>query len=189
MRNVILHLHMSVDNVVSDPDKWMIMNDELLEESIRYYSTIDTVVFGSRTYPFLAEYWQKAEKSSASAIEKKFAKKLNGINKLVLSRSSVELVWPNSKLLNFKDIPALAKSIADLKNNKGKNISVESGIGTWRLFLEHQLFDELLLYVQPVIVGKGEKLFTDDEPKTMLYVKSTKSFDSGVLELRYGRSK
>ena len=180
---------MSLDNVVSDPEKWMIMNDELLLESIKYYSTIDTVLIGSRTYPFLAEYWQKAEKSSTSAVEKKFAKKLNNINKLVLTQSSVDLVWPNSKLLNFKDVPALAKSIADLKSNKGKNISVESGIGTWRLFLEHQLFDELLLHVQPVIVGTGEKLFTGSEPKTMLYVKSTKNYDSGVLELRYGRSK
>jgi dihydrofolate reductase len=185
MRKVILHLHMSLDMVVSEPGQWMLMSDELLERAIVYYQTIDAVIFGSKTYPFLAEYWQEAEKLSASDREKEFAKEINKIKKYVLSRSAVDIVWHNSELLNFKDTATLTKSIARLKNQPGKDISVESGLGIWRLFLENSLFDELLLYVHPVVAGKGDKLFAGNTPTTKLKLISTKPFGNGVLELRY----
>jgi dihydrofolate reductase len=166
----------------------MLMDDELLQEAIAYYQTIDTVLFGSKTYPFLAEYWQGAEKTSDSAAERAFAGRINEIRKYVLSRSSVDLTWRRSELLHFGDIAGLAESINHLKKQKGKDISVESGLGIWKILLENALFDELLLYVQPVIVGKGERLFSGTNLFTRLNLKSTKSFNNGVLELRYEKS-
>ncbi len=178
---------MSLDNVVSDPDKWMLMNDDILKSAMEHYEQIDTVIFGSRTYPFLADYWPNAEQNSASEAERKFARKINQIKKIVLSRSFVDLTWSNSALLNFTDVDSLSKSLNHLKELEGKNISVESGIGIWKMFLEHSLFDELLMSIHPVIVGQGVTLFSDIENKYELVLKSSKHFSNGVIELHYSR--
>ncbi len=187
MRKVILYFHMSLDNVVSDSDKWMLMNDDILKSAIQYYEQLDTVIFGSNTYPFMADYWPKAEQNSTSNIERLFAKKINEIKKIVLSRSAVDIVWHNSELIKYTDIQSLSKSIRDLKQQDGKNISVESGIGIWKLFLENSLFDELFISIHPVIVGQGERLFLSLQNKYDLVFNNSKTFDNGVIELHYSK--
>src|SRR4030095_1062562 len=111
MRKVILYLQMSLDGVVSESDQWMSFSDDILTDAIDYYKALDTVIFGSNTYPFLSRYWQTAEQSSNSPLERRFAKKLNDINKIVLSRSSIELTWKNSTHLSFTDNRTFIKLI------------------------------------------------------------------------------
>ncbi len=185
MRKVILYFHMSLDNVVSDPDQWMLMNDDILKAATDYYEQLGTILFGSQTYPFLSDYWQQAEQNSDSATEREFARKINQIQKFVLSRSSVELTWKNSELLDFKDIASLSAQIRTLKEQPGKDISVESGIGIWKLFLKNSLFDELRIVVHPVIAGKGERVFSDMQQIYTLELKRTRTFDNGVVEMHY----
>lgn len=133
----------------------------------------------------MADYWTKAEQDSSSSIEKQFAKKINEINKIVLSRSNVKIVWPNTELLNFKDTQSLSMLLERMKQQKGKNISIESGVGLWKLFLENSFFDELIVSIHPVIVGKGDRLFLNNLTKEELILKSHRIFDNGVIELHY----
>jgi len=176
---------MSLDNVVSNPENWMLMSDDILESAILYYEQLDTAIFGSKTYPFLAEYWKHAEQISPSNIERQFAKKINEINKIVLSRSNVEIVWRNTELHNFSDAQSLSRLVERLKQQNGKNISIESGVGMWKLFLENSFFDELLVSIHPVIVGKGERLFLNFPNKEELILINHKIFDNGVVELHF----
>lgn len=80
----------------SNVDQRMTLSDEIIEDALEYYNTLDTIVLESNTYPSMAEYWQNAEKSSTSALERAFAKRINEIKKVVISRSNVELVWNKS---------------------------------------------------------------------------------------------
>lgn len=185
MRKVILKLQISLDGVVSNTEQWMTIGKDILTDAIDYYKTLDTVIIGSNFYPFLSDYWQAAENSSSSVIEKQFAKQINDINKLVPSRSSINLNWKNSHHLSFTDTPSFIKIIQNLKNQPGKNISVESGIGLWEQFLQNDLFDELLLYVHPAIAGNGLKFFDDTNLKKPLHLKSSKILDKGVVKLNY----
>ena len=185
MRKVILYLQISLDGVISESDQWMSFSDDILKDTLDYYKTVDTGIFGSNTYPFLSEYWQTAEKSSNNPLEKEFAKQINNIDKFVLSRSSVELTWKNSHHLKFTDNESFIKVIQDLKSKPGKSISVESGIKIWKAFLQNNLFDELLLYVHPVIAGNGVKLFDEISTKTTLKLKSSKTLDKDVIKLYY----
>lgn len=187
MRKVILHLHMSLDTVISGLENWLLMTDEIIDRANKYYEDIDTIIFGSKTYPSLAEYWINAETESSSEVERSFSKKINEMKKYVLTRSSVDIVWKNSEVLKIEDEKSLVQKINELKNQEGKNISVESGLGVWQLFLDNQLFDELFLYIHPVVVGKGDKLFIESNPLTKLTLESNKVFDNGVIELRYKR--
>jgi dihydrofolate reductase len=118
-------------------------------------------------------------------MEAEFAKTINTFNKVALSRSSLNLTWNNSQLINYSNNQSFISVINDLKKQTGKNISVESGIGMWHMFLLNNLYDELLLYVHPAIVGDGVKLFNEEHFKANLRLLSSKRIDKGVVILHY----
>ncbi|UFH53703.1 dihydrofolate reductase family protein [Spirosoma sp. KNUC1025] len=187
MRKIILYLQLSLDGVVSDPDKWATISDEIIASSLEAYKSLDTILVGSNGYASLAEYWQQAEHTSESEIERRFAKEINNIKKYVISRSNVDLVWKNSEQLFINDEASLVSEINKLRQTEGKNISVESGLKTWQLFLKNDLFDELALFFHPVIAGHGDKLFTDLN-KTNLELINTKKHENGVISLHYKKA-
>lgn len=187
MGRIILNFQISIDGVVSDPDKWAKIDDILLQESIERYDDLDAVIFGSDTYPGMAEYWENAEKSSENALERELAKKLNGKKKYVISRSDVEIVWRNSELLEIDNIESLAQKLEKLKSEKEKDITVESGLKLWQIFIQNSLFDVICCQIHPVIAGDGDKLFDDDFRKMSLRINETKTFDNGIVQLNYSK--
>lgn len=104
---------------------------------------------------------------------------------LNISRSKINLVWNDSKQPPIKDRESFVHEIENLKQSEGKNISVESGVKTWQLFLQNSLFDELWLLVHPVVASQGEKLFTDVGTKFSLQLINSKIYKNGVVGLRY----
>lgn len=99
------------------------------------------------------------EKTSDSALERTIAKKLNGLPKYVISRMKVDLIWRNSQQIVINDRETLVREIQNLEKTS-RSISVESGVKTWQLFIQNDLFDDLWLFVHPVVVSRGERLFT-----------------------------
>ncbi len=180
---------MSLDGVISDPDKWANIDDILLQESVERYDHLDAVIFGSDTYPGMAEYWENAEKSSANSLERELAEKLNEKKKYVVSRSEVEIVWRNSELLKIDDIESLAQKLLKLKNENKKDITVESGLKLWQVFIKNSLFDVICCQIHPIIAGDGEKLFSDDFKKMPLQLDKTKAFGNGVVQLNYSKKR
>lgn len=178
-------MQISLDGIVSDVEQWMSMSDEIIEDSLEYYDTLDAIVIGGNTYPSLAVYWKNAEKSSESALERRFAKRINEIEKIVLSRSKIDLVWKNSRQLPVKEDTSLVREVENLKNGEGKNISVESGAGAWQLFIRNAFFDEIWMFIHPVVVGRGEKLFDGVKPKFSMKLSDSKIYENGVVGLYY----
>ncbi|GAB3250063.1 hypothetical protein GCM10027347_07580 [Larkinella harenae] len=185
MRKIILSLQLSLDGIASDPENWMTLSDEILESSMAYYDTLDAILVGGNSYAGLAEYWQQAETHSESEIERRFARKINDIRKIVFSRTRIDLTWRNSEQLLFEDTESLIREMTNLKNTGGKNLSVESGLKSWQLFVKHDLFDELVIGVHPVVAVQGEKLFTEADEKKNLQLINTKVYQNGVVELHY----
>jgi dihydrofolate reductase len=185
MRKIILYIQISLDGVVSDPEQWMTLSDEILADALEYYDTLDAIIVGSKTYPSLAEYWQTAEMSSQSDLERTFAIRIDKIRKIVISRSKIKLVWNNSQQLMIKDSESRVHEIENLKKSGGKNISVEAGVKTWQLFLQSSLFDEILLLIHPIVAGQGKKLFADVGAKAPMQLKNSKVYENGVVGLHY----
>ncbi len=188
MRKIILTMQASLDGIVSNVDEWMTLSDAIVEDSLEYYDTLDAIMIGGKTYPSLAAYWLEAEKSSESELERRFAKKINDIEKIVVSRSEVDLVWNNSRQLPLQNDESIVSEVEKLKNSGGNNISVESGVGAWQLFLQKDLFDEIWIFVHPVVVGKGEKLFENAQSKILLKMDQSKQYENGVIGLNYQKS-
>ena len=187
MRKIFLHFAMTADGMVSNVEQWVSFTDEAMKDGSAYHDTVDTIIFGKNNYAPLAEYWQNAETSSNSAAERAFAKKVNDMHKLVLSHGEVELVWKNSELLRAKDSAAFKQAIARLKDMPGKNITVDSGEGTWRSFLENDLWDGIDMLVHPLVIGNGKPLFASMPIKVPLRLVESKTYDNGVVNLRYER--
>jgi dihydrofolate reductase len=187
MRKVILHCASTLDGIVSNVEQWVSFTDEAMQDGSDFHDTVDTIIFGNNNYAPLAAYWQNAEQAANSAAERAFAKKINDMQKLVLSHGEVELVWKNSQLLRAPDSAAFKQAIAQLKDMPGKNIAVDSGEGTWRSFLENDLWDVIDLLVHPLVVGNGQPLFDSLHLKAPLRLVENKAYANGVVNLRYER--
>lgn len=185
MRKVFLHFAMTLDGMVSDVDEWVSLTDEAMKDTSAYHDTVDAIIFGNNTYAPMAEYWQQAETSATSAAERAFAKQINEMPKFVLSHGEVELTWRNSELLRVKDGEAFKQAITRLKNMPGKNITVDAGEGTWRSFLQHDLWDGIDMLVHPLVIGSGKPLLVSLPAKAPLRLVASKTYDNGVMNLRY----
>ena len=187
MRKIFLHFAMTADGRVSNVEQWVSFTEEAMKDGNAWHDTIDTIIFGNNNYAPLAGYWQNAETAANSAEERAFARKINDMHKLVLSHGEVELVWRNSQLLRAKDSAALRQAIAQLKDMPGKNIAVDSGEGTWRSFLENDLWDGIDMLVHPLVIGNGIPLFASMAVKVPLRLVENKTYANGVVNLRYER--
>lgn len=185
MGSIVLYMQISLDGIVSDVDRWASIDDGILEGALEYYNSLDAIVIGANSYPSMAEYWQQAELASESALERSFAKRINELPKIVLSRMEMELAWKNTELLLYRDEESLVRGIESLRGRMAKDISVESGVRTWQRLLRHDLFDELRLLVHPAVAKVGEKLFAGAEESRALLLESARVYDSGVVELHY----
>ena len=188
MRKIFLHFAVTADGMVSNVEQWVSITDEAMKDGSAWHDTIDTIIFGKNNYAPLAEYWQNAETSADSEAERAFATKLNDMHKVVLSHGDVDLVWKNSELLRAEDSPAFKEAIARLKDKPGKNIAVDSGEGTWRSFLEHDLWDGIDMLVHPLVIGSGEPLLASLSIKAPLRLVESKAYENGVVNLRYERT-
>ena len=187
MRKLFLHFAITLDGIVSNVEQWVSFTDEAMKDGSAWHDTVDTIIFGKNNYAPLAEYWQNAETASDSAEERAFAKKINAMQKFVLSHGEVELVWKNSELVRAEDSPAFKQAIARLKDRPGKNIAVDSGEGTWRSFLENDLWDGIDMLVHPLVIGNGKPLFASMPTKAALRLMESKTYENGVVNLRYER--
>jgi len=183
MGEIILTMQMSLDGIVSDEHKWMTLSEEIFEDYLEYYKTVDTIIVGRNTYASLADHWQQAENSSNS-LERAIAQKMNDIPKVVISHSDVALSWRNSELWLVHDKHSLAEKLEARKKEAGR-ISVESGVRTWQSFIEHGLYDELWLLVHPVIAAAGEHLFAWTVQQRSLQFINAKTYSNGVVGLHY----
>ena len=187
MRKLFLHFATTADGIVSNVEQWVSFTDEAMKDGSAWHDTVDTIIFGNNNYAPLAGYWQDAETSASSAEERAFARQVNDMHKVVLSHQNVELVWKNSELLRAEDSAAFKQAIARLKDMPGKNIAVDSGEGTWRSFLEHDLWDGIDMLVHPLVIGSGKPLLASLSTKVPLRLVESKAYENGVVNLRYKR--
>lgn len=187
MRKIILHFAITLDGMVSGVEQWVSLDEENLRDQSAYQDDIDAIIIGKNSVEGLTYYWPKAETSSSSAAERDFAKKINAIRKYILAHGEADLGWNNSELLRVKDGKAFKKAIEQLRNAPGKDIWVDAGEGTWRSFLEADLWDGLDMMVHPLVLGKGTPLLTSLASKAALHLVSSKTYANGVVNLHYER--
>jgi dihydrofolate reductase len=129
------------------------------------------MVLGRRTFDIMAAFWPTAPEEAG-------AKVFNDATKYVASRSRPNLeAWSNSVLIEGD----AADGLAALKAEDGPELQVHGSANLIQTLLRHNLVDEFRLWVFPVVVGSGKRLFADGTvPAGMRLAGSTVS-STGVI--------
>ena len=138
---------------------------------------MDALLLGRRTYDIFAAYWPDQVDSPDADIARRF----NAIPKYVASRGTPKLEWADSHLLG----PDLAAELSALRE-RHQDIHVIGSIDFARSLFAEGLFDQLNLWVHPLVVGPGKRLFPEDGPPAALeLVAAEPATEKGVVLLRY----
>lgn len=165
----------SLDGYVeaTDPTEyWHNWNEEMNSYMMSYFETVDTFIYGRKSYEEMLDYWP--------AQTGEFADVMNEMPKLVFSRSLRSLDW-NSRLLDEVN-PVYFKQILQ---EEGKDLVIFAGPDLIESFRKHDLIDEYRLIINPLILGGGKKLFQDLEATEKLKLVSSRQFDCGNILLIY----
>ncbi len=178
MGKIAVHEFITLDGVIEAPT-WTFDYpfDPRMGESIgALMGSSKTILLGRRTYEQFAPAW-----SGRTAEEDPGAPFMNESPKYVVSATLQSADWNNSTIVG----PYSAGAIRSLKDSVEGNIYV-SGSGTLvRAMLADGLVDELHLFVFPLALGTGERLFVDDGSATKLALIGTDAYQSGVVHLAY----
>lgn len=79
--------------------------------------------------------------------------------------------------------------VEKLKHENGKDIYCDGGAEIINELLKHDLVDEIIISVIPILLGDGTRLFKAGRPEQTLQLVNTKTFDSGLVQLHYRRRK
>jgi len=186
MRKVVVSMNVTLDGFMSGPDceldwhfqRWTEDMSECLCEQLR---KADTILLGRVTYDTMAGYWPSQSLNlSYPRIDIAFAEMMNYYPKIVFSKTLVTTEWNNSRLVNGDILTEITK----LKQMPGNDMIIY-GSGKIVSFLSRlNLIDEYVLWIHPVILGKGKPLFKLSGQLRLELIK-TKTFRTGVVVVYY----
>ena len=138
---------------------------------------LDALLLGRRTYDIFAGYWPHHTTGPQGHIGRLFDR----IPKYVATRGTPDLDWQGSSRLG----PDIAAEIAALRDRHA-DVHVIGSVNLVQSLLAEQLFDVLTLWVYPIVLGQGKKVFPDGAaPAALRLLEPPVSGSAGAVQLRY----
>jgi dihydrofolate reductase len=138
------------------------------------YEGTDALLLGRRTYDIFAAHWPHQEGE--------FATLFNRIPKYVASRGKPELSWAGSSQLG----PDLAAAVREIRDRHA-HVKVVGSLNLVQTLLRDKLFDRLDLWVHPIMLGVGKKVFDGGVvPTNVTLLEPPAVSPKGTVYLRYG---
>ncbi|MER5887907.1 dihydrofolate reductase family protein [Streptomyces sp. NPDC001941] len=142
------------------------------------YEGTDALLLGRRTYDIFAAYWPHQKGGPDDA----FADLFNSIPKYVASRGTPDLPWAGSTHLG-PDLPAAVREVRD----RHERVKVVGSLDLVQTLLQEKLFDRLDLWVHPIVLGVGKKVFDGGAvPTNLTLLEPPATSPKGTVHLRYG---
>jgi dihydrofolate reductase len=188
MRKLKLQMQTTVDGYVAGPNgelDWMSFkeDDELLEYINFLVDSSDTLLLGRKMTDGFVNYWTSILDNPESP-EYAFARKMVDIPKIVFSKTVRKSNWANTSVANGD----LVEEVEKLKNQAGRDIIVYGGASFVGSLIKNNLIDEYNLFVNPVALGKGMRIFDALDEKLNLKMVNAKTFSGGKVVLCYEKS-
>ncbi|MEQ1813058.1 MAG: dihydrofolate reductase family protein [Candidatus Nitrotoga sp.] len=187
MRKLIASTFTSLDGVMQAPGGpnednfdlggWMwAFNDDAMDFAAAGFVGIDRdLVLGRRTYEIFAAYWPQ------QAADNPIAKTLNADKKYVASRTLKSLQWNNSSLLDGDVVAA----ITALKAQLGLDLQIIGSGNLIQTLHKASLIDEYHIWMFPVVLGHGKRLFEQGAKPGALRLVASKVSKTGVVMNTY----
>jgi len=142
-------------------------------------ATTGGLLFGRRTYEDFYSVWP-------NRTDNPFTEVLNNTQKYVASRTLKEpLPWMNSTLLKG-DVP---EAVRGLKAGQGKDLVILGSGELIQTLMQHNLVDQYILMIHPLILGTGRRLFREGSAYSTLQLLDSKTTPNGVVIARYQPAK
>jgi dihydrofolate reductase len=185
MRKLIVSTFLTLDGIMQAPggpeeddsggfrhggwsvNYWDDMMGQVMGEAM---STPFDLVLGHTTYDIFAAYWPHAPEEAG-------AKPLNDATKYVASRGHPTLEWGPAVLIEGD----AAEGLAALKKEDGPELQVHGSGNLIQTLMRHNLVDEYRLWVFPVLIGSGKRLFADGTIPSGLKLVDSKVSTTGVV--------
>jgi dihydrofolate reductase len=181
--------HLTLDGVMQGPGRpdedtrdgfehggWaMDANDDVMDAALgERMADSGGLLLGRRSYEDMLSYWNTQDSP--------FKDMLNSAPKYVASRTLHEpLPWPNSTLLDAD----VADAVAQLRQQLGKDLNVMGSGELVQTLMRHNLIDEYLLLIHPLVLGAGRRLFGDGGPPASLRLVDSTVSTTGVVIATY----
>ncbi len=178
MGKILVHEFISLDGVIESPT-WTAdypFDPKMGEAIASMMGSSEALLLGRKTFEMFAPAW-----STRSADEDPGAPFMNESTKYVVASREPRVEWSNSEVIG----PYGAAAIRDLKKKLDGDLYVSGSGMLVRAMLADGLVDELHLFVFPVSLGSGDRLFVEEGEETKLELVGADAYDSGVVHLGY----
>jgi dihydrofolate reductase len=176
-RKIIVYIATSADGYIARPDgdvEWLNRRPRTVDYGMRaFYPTIDTILWGRKTYDWLLDYYRKKGRKSGM-----FDTKL--VN-YVFSRKPPKRAAPGVEFVS-EPVKAFAKR---LRATPGKHVWMMGGGELIASFLDAGEIDEFDIHVIPILIGEGIPLVAPRHRDVPLRLRAARKYPDGVVRLRY----
>jgi dihydrofolate reductase len=185
VRKIVLMMSMSLDGYMEGPNReidWHLVDDELHQHFNDVLKEMGAFLNGRVTYELMARFWPTADADphrTGPMVE--YARIWRNMPKVVFSRTLEHADWHTTIVPDV-----VVDDILALKAQDGGDL-VLGGAGLAAEFLKHDLVDEFRVYVHPILVGRGQRLFAESDALTALRLIESRRFGNGVVLLHYER--
>jgi dihydrofolate reductase len=157
-----------------DRGGWLVpyADDDMGRFVTEWFAAADGFVLGRKTYEIFAAYWPRVTDPNHPV-----ATKLNTLPKYVASKTLSKVDWHNATLIKGD----VADEAAKLKKQPGRELQIHGSGALARTLMAHDLIDEYRLWIFPVVLGIGKRLFADGAVPAALKLVDTRTTSSGVV--------
>lgn len=186
-RDLIVTENITIDSVIDATGDWFVPSGsedpdhvaEMREVEERLRTTADALLVGRLTFEAFRGYWPRRTDDTTGVTEY-----LNRVDKYVISSTLEEPGWEGTTVLRGD----VAGEVAALKDRPGGDIVTTGSITLVHALDRAGLVDEYRLFVYPVVLGQGRRLFEGPAERHELALVETHAFTSGIVLLRYRAS-
>ena len=184
MRRLVVTQNITLDGIVDNNRSWFdptaetAQNREMQEVTAVHSAASDGFLVGRVTFEEMRGFWPQRTDDDTGVTGH-----LNRVAKYVVSRTLDDPGWAGTTVLRGDD--RLAAEIGELKAQDGTDIVLTGSISLAHDLFRAGLVDEVRLFVYPVVLGEGRRLFPDGWAPPELTLAESRTFSGGALLLRY----
>lgn len=190
-RKMIAALQVSLDGFIQGPDGEKDWADSWAS-ALQLIPDVDMFVLGGRMYPDYGAYWESIEANPdrvppfqeqiPTKSEVAYARLAATTPHIVLSTTLTSVSWPPTA-----QVIRHVAELRTLKSQPGKNMYVVGGATLVATLLNENLIDELRLIIHPIVLGKGQGLFSSVTRRLLLDLVQARANESGRVIVTYRR--
>ncbi|UJR85745.1 dihydrofolate reductase family protein [Sandaracinus amylolyticus] len=184
-RRLFVSMIVSLDGYIEGPNReldWFHDGDPQFEQYCdEMIDSVGLAIYGRRSYELMFRYWPDAERNPRSPADLAFARKMNALPKIVLSRTLERADWQSTRVVHDR----VGETIRELKQQPGKPIVAWAGAGLVATLGALDLVDEYRLIVHPVLLGGGTPMWKGIEQRRGLKLVRTTQLGQRLVVLCY----